>query len=213
MKLVEQIQERIKHMPPGKTQGELAERLGVGRTAVNNIGAGRRDIKAQELPIILEYLELGDVFPAASGKQPVTLLPLSGVIEAGVWREADMQHVDQSRVFPAFPSERYADADQYLLEVRGESMNRHYRSGDVVYCVPLDQARLKDGKHVHVERTDSAGRVESTLKVYAETPGGIELRPDSTDARFQDAISYTDKPDASVQIRGVVIGSFRSAPG
>lgn len=212
MRLVEEIRAKIRHMPKGKTQGELAERLGIGRTAVNNIGANRRRIFAEELPIIIDYLEIDGAFELAPQASPINLLPVSGIVEAGVWREADMQQVDTEAVFPAFPSERYAGTDQYLLQIRGESMNRHYQDGDLIYCVPLDRANLRDGCHVHVERTDADGRVESTLKVYRATPKRIELHPDSTDPRFQTAIPYEDKPGASVVIKGVVIGSFRGAP-
>lgn len=212
MKLVEEIRRRLKNMPRGKTQGELAERLGIARTGVNNIAAGRRRIFAEELPVIIDYLEIDGAFELAPQASAINLLALSGTIEAGVWREADMHQANPEKMYPKFPTQRYANAPQYLLELRGESMNRHYRSGDVIYCVPLDHATLSDGAHVHVERTDADGRVETTLKVYRETPNGIELRPDSDDPRFQTPIKYDDKEGSSVEIRGVVIGSFRGAP-
>jgi SOS-response transcriptional repressor LexA len=91
-------------------------------------------------------------------------------------------------------------------------MNRHYHEGEIIYCVPIDQAPLYDGCHVHVERTDSGGRVECTLKEYRKTDKGVELHPKSTDPRYQEPLIFDDKDGSTVLIKGVVIGSFRPAP-
>lgn len=212
--LIEEIRKRIrsiKDVAPHKTQGELAKQLGIGRTAVNNIGAGRRDIKARELPILTKYLEIEEVFPFLKSDKKLTMLPIAGIVQAGVWREPGMDG-HNSAEFPAFPTERYNSAPQYLLELRGESMNRHYRSGDIIYCVPIEHVALRDGLHVHVERTSASGLVEATLKALRIDGDKAELWPDSTDERHQEPIVYDDQPDSSVEIKGVVIGSFRPAP-
>jgi phage repressor protein C with HTH and peptisase S24 domain len=213
MKLVQEIQAQIKRLPrDGKTQGELAKLLGVARTAVNNIGAGRRQIKAQELPVIIDYLQIDGAFELAPKDNRLKMIPVSGIVQAGVWREITMEDTRLDELYPEFPTQRYPGAPQYILELCGTSMNRHYNDGDMIYCVPLEHASLYDGAHVHVERTDAGGKVETTLKVYTETPAGVQLRPDSNDPRHQQPIAYDDKQDSSVEIRGVVVGSFRKSP-
>ncbi len=41
---------------PGRSQAELARRLGLDTSAVNRMTAGKRGIKAHELPIVLGYI-------------------------------------------------------------------------------------------------------------------------------------------------------------
>jgi plasmid maintenance system antidote protein VapI len=53
---VESIKQALKK--PGKSKGGLARALGRAPQAVTLILQGRRQIKAKELPIIAEYLEL-----------------------------------------------------------------------------------------------------------------------------------------------------------
>jgi hypothetical protein len=53
IKLIEQALKK-----PGKSKSGLARALGKHPTAVTNILKGDREIKAREMPIIAEYLEL-----------------------------------------------------------------------------------------------------------------------------------------------------------
>lgn len=52
---------------PGKTQTELAKKLGRAPSAVTNMLKGKRELKAFEVPIVKDYLELDDP-PAPNGK-------------------------------------------------------------------------------------------------------------------------------------------------
>lgn len=214
MQLVDEIRRRIQSMPPGKSQAGLAERLGVDRTAVNKIGTGKRRIYAEELPALVDYLEIDGAFALDVEPTVNKSVHFVGVVEAGVWREAEAEMLDDRRLtLPAYPDPRYVGAKQYLLQVRGTSMDRHYPDGSYVFCVPVDQAVVRAGTHVHVARIDADGRVEETLKVYHQTKEGkIELRPDSSDERHKKPIPYSDRNRSTVQIRGVVIGSYRPAP-
>jgi SOS-response transcriptional repressor LexA len=210
-RLIEQVRASIRNMPPGKTQGELAELMSTSRQAVNRIGANTRNIYGDELLIALDYLEIDSPLALAPLESSAQSVPLLGAIEAGVWREAEAFQASE-RSYPPFPAQRYRGAGQYALELRGSSMNRHYHEGEIIYCVPIDQAPLYDGCHVHVERTDSGGRVECTLKEYRKTDKGVELHPKSTDPRYQEPLIFDDKDGSTVLIKGVVIGSFRPAP-
>ena len=46
---------------PGKTKGALAAAMGVRPGAVSEIFSGIRLIKASEVPLIMEYLELNSI--------------------------------------------------------------------------------------------------------------------------------------------------------
>lgn len=59
MDIVEEIRQGL--AKPGKTQTELARRLGRHPNVVTYILKGERRVQANEVPIIREYLELGQV--------------------------------------------------------------------------------------------------------------------------------------------------------
>ena len=62
---------------------------------------------------------------------------------------------------------------------------------------------------MHVVR-ERAGLVEYTLKELHYTREGMVLMPCSTDPQFQEVVKVeSPEPDTTVEIRGVVIGSFQ----
>lgn len=102
----------------GKTKTGLAEHLGLRNSAITEILAGDRTIKADELPLIVEYLELDRV-------------PIMGRIGAGGDIEPDYEQVVADelgtvRVPIALPGELIA------FEVNGDSMMPRYDAGDIV---------------------------------------------------------------------------------
>ena len=102
----------------GKTKSGLATYLGLRNSAITEILAGDRTVKADELPRIVEYLELDRV-------------PVMGRIGAGGSIEPDYEQVVADelgtvRVPIALPGELVA------FEVRGESMRPRYDAGDIV---------------------------------------------------------------------------------
>ena len=102
----------------GKTKSGLATFMGLRNSAITEILAGDRTIKADEMQRIVEYLELDRV-------------PVMGRIGAGGNIEPDYEQVVADelgtvRVPIALPGELIA------FEVKGESMRPRYDAGDIV---------------------------------------------------------------------------------
>jgi repressor LexA len=112
----------------GKSKGGLAAHLGLRNSAVTEILGGDRTVKADELPLIIEYLELDRV-------------PIKGRIGAGGDIEPEYEQADDDlgsvRVPIAMPGELVA------FEVIGESMKPRYDSGDII-VVWADQKRATE---------------------------------------------------------------------
>jgi repressor LexA len=134
----------------GKTKSGLAAHLGLRNSAVTEILGGERTIKADELPLIVEYLELDRV-------------PLMGRIGAGGDIEPDYEQVVADelgtvRVPIALPGELIA------FEVKGDSMMPRYDAGDIV-VVWAEQKRATEtfyGEEAAV-RTKSGRRYLKTI--------------------------------------------------
>jgi repressor LexA len=102
----------------GKSKGGLARAMGVRPGAVSEILSGLRLIKAAEVPIIMEYLELNAV-------------PIMGRVGAGAVIEPEYEQVPPEGVGEValpFPIEE----DTIAFEVSGDSMLPKYESGDVI---------------------------------------------------------------------------------
>jgi repressor LexA len=102
----------------GKSKGGLAVHLGLRNSAITEILSGERSVKASEMPLIVEYLELDRV-------------PIMGRIGAGGDIEPDYEQVVADelgtvRVPIALPGELVA------FEVKGESMMPRYDAGDII---------------------------------------------------------------------------------
>jgi repressor LexA len=103
---------------PGKTKGGLARAMGVRPGAVSEVLSGLRLIKAAEVPLIMEYLELNAV-------------PIMGRVGAGAVIEPEYEQVPAEGVGEValpFPIEE----DTIAFEVSGDSMLPKYESGDVI---------------------------------------------------------------------------------
>jgi len=103
---------------PGKTKGGLARAMGVRPGAVSEVLSGLRLIKAAEVALIMEYLELNAV-------------PIMGRVGAGAVIEPEYEQVPPEGVGEVtlpFPIE----ADTIAFEVSGDSMLPKYERGDVI---------------------------------------------------------------------------------
>ena len=103
---------------PGKTKGGLAAAMGVRPGAVSEIFSGIRLIKASEVSLIMEYLELNSI-------------PIMGRIGAGATIEPEYEQVPPEglgEIELPFPIED----DIIAFEVSGDSMLPKYESGDVI---------------------------------------------------------------------------------
>ncbi|MDQ8729434.1 S24 family peptidase [Bradyrhizobium sp. LHD-71] len=152
----------------GKSKGGLATHLGLRNSAITEILAGDRNIRANELPLIVEYLELDRV-------------PIMGRVGAGGDIEPDYEQVVADdlgtvRVPIALPGELIA------FEVKGESMMPRYDSGDIVVVWAEQKratetfygeeatVRTKDGRRYLKTITQGRTRAVATLTSWNAKP-------------------------------------------
>jgi repressor LexA len=103
---------------PGKTKGGLARAMGVRPGAVSEILSGLRLIKAAEIALITDYLDLNAV-------------PIMGRVGAGAVIEPDYEQVPPEglgEIALPFP----IPEDTVAFEVSGDSMEPKYENGDVI---------------------------------------------------------------------------------
>lgn len=188
---------------PGRSQSELARRLGVHPSAINKLVNGKRGLKSSEIPIAAEYFEedppAGDVRAAPS----VGLLPIkvNGKLAAGVFREVDdFDQSEAERVYEP-PDERFPNARRMAFDVEGDSMNalepRPIMSGDRLICVSFEdvasQVRVKDGLVVVVERTRDGGHTrEWSVKQVELYEDRTEFHPRSTNRTHKPIVIKRD---------------------
>ena len=102
----------------GKSKGGLARAMGVRAGAVSEILGGQRLIKASEVEIIMEYLELNYV-------------PIMGRIGAGAVIEPEYEQVPPEglgEIELPFP----ISGEAIAFEVSGDSMLPKYENGDAI---------------------------------------------------------------------------------
>lgn len=157
--------------------------------------------------------DTGSVEPAAVRAQ---FLPIRYEVGAGLWQE-----VEDPQVFlgsgTVAPDPSYLGFPQWLERVRGDSMDREYRDGELVHVV--DAVALgyfpRHGDHVVLVRRRADGAVmERTIKEVVRTGGGrIEFWPRSTNARWSAPVLLEPEvadPTTEVEVAALVIGSYRS---
>jgi len=142
-------------------------------------------------------------------------LRIRGEVAAGLWLEADLfdsEKVEKSNLTGGY--KRYSPDCQYLLRIRGESLNRIAQDGDFILCVDFGQAgiELKSGDLVVVERSRDGGHtLERTAKRIFRHDDEIELRPESNDPRFQEPVVYNEHSEEASEVRVLakILGVFR----
>ena len=158
----------------GKSKGGLARAMGVRAGAVSEILGGQRLIKASEIDVIMEYLELNYV-------------PIMGRIGAGAVIEPEYEQVPPEglgEIELPFP----ISGETVAFEVSGDSMRPKYENGDVIVVYreqrhPLASfygeeaaVRLKTGERYlkTIERGKSPSMVNLT-SFNAKTITGVKL--------------------------------------
>lgn len=140
-----------------------------------------------------------------------------GSVEAGAWRTVTdgLPEFDQQVISPLFADRRYPIEAQFDLIVRGNSINRFARDGDLLRCVSLIKSgiSLQDGQYVVVECTKDNGSLrETTVKRLEIKSGGYTLHPDSDDPRYQKPVTLPrGGDDREIQIIAVVLYQYRPA--
>lgn len=143
----------------------------------------------------------------------VSLLSVRGIIQAGIWQEVvGMEDQATDPEFTAVPHPKYPISEQFVLAVRGDSMNAAtpvpIPDGAFVKCVSLAAYGRdpKDGQIVVVHRfKDQGGLVEATLKKVRLSSATIEFHPESTNPRYEPIIVPRDNKNHFEEIRVVGI--------
>ena len=159
---------------PGKTKGGLAKAMGVRPGAVSELFSGIRLVKASEIPLIVEYLELDAV-------------PIMGRIGAGAVIEPEHEQVPPEglgEIHLPFPIAE----ETIAFQVAGDSMLPKYENGDIIVVYreqrhPISSfygeeaaVRLKTGERYlkTIERGKSATVVNLT-SFNAKPINGVKL--------------------------------------
>lgn len=206
----------------GWSRAELARRAGVSYDILNKYERG--DINQPNDDVLAKIAEaLGTTtvflrYGGSSKREPVasTLsgLKIHGEVAAGMWLESTLFEEETVVDSPIGGDARYPISAQYLLRVRGESLNKVAQDGDLLLCADYfgTGIDIKEGDIAIVERSrDEGATIERTAKRLIRKNGEIELRPESNDPRFQESVIYRegDEEFTSVQIRAKVIAIVR----
>lgn len=192
-----------------------AKRSGVGANSLYNFLNGHSEgldprtyaklARTAEVPV---WKLTGDQPEPAS---PTTIW-VAGHVEAGIFRDA--VEWDQSLWYPVdVPVPHRFRGKAKALEVRGNSMNLLYPPGSVVMWVDMLDFRAprhEDRVVVYAYRGD--GQIEATIKELRIDGIDRWLWPRSDDPAHQVPINAADPGHgySSIEIKGIVIGSYRA---
>lgn len=170
-KMLDEIRNQLKNLPAGKTQTELAAKLGIRPSAVSRIASGDRQIKAQELPTIIEYLEINPSHTSAMMHlQSVEQAKIVGVLERGMWREVESVNLIKEEVsFVPHPS--FESDEQVAMAINDDHCDLVAPRGSHVIIVDIDQVpggtaglMKRQAKTLVVVRNQIGKTVQNTMR-------------------------------------------------
>lgn len=167
------------------------------------IGKGERPISRDDI-LALAPTSLTDLEAASAPSRAAVALDLKGQVAAGLWMEAGLFETDAIRETSIAGDLRFPSESQYLLEIKGESLNRIARDGDFILCLDYLEAgiEMKSGDLVVVERSRDGGHtIERTAKRVVRRNGVIELQPESDDPRFQEPVIFDEHDEEATEVR------------
>jgi hypothetical protein len=211
------VRERIETL--GLNPIEAARIAGFERTYFHDLLNGKKHtIREKNLPAAAQALQCDADYltgvqdeprraGAAHGKRP-TGIAMTGIVEAGAWREKDGPIVSMGPV-PVDPDFRYATAEQQAYRVRGDqAAGVGIDDGMILIAVTeeglaLAGRKLRTGDAVIVQRSNGS-LVETTVRVFEDTPEGVRL---SAKPR-QGEIATLEMGDG-VEIVGLIVRAIR----
>lgn len=199
---------------PGKNKVGLAKALQRAPSMVTSLLKKERELKAREIEIIAKYLEVEPPLAAPIIEREPTIKTafIIGEVAAGVWTEPYIEF-EKIAAHVAI-DDKWPEGSVFLLRVRGNSINRQARDGDLVLCLDLFAAPrdFRDGDWVIAEREDASHRLETTVKRVRDDRGdGFVLTPDSDDPNFQIPIKIGKNEGETVRVRAFVLEFIRKA--
>lgn len=199
----------------GLNQTELAKKLDVSQAKVSKWESDTHMPTAEDLQRLAalfkvdtkDILGFGTIDPLEGRNVEVV-----GELQAGAFAEAlEWQHEDRYLVKVPLDDDLMSVPLQGYI-VRGESMNRLYPDGSIVYIAPLHAVgALHDGDIVMVMRRDKHGLVEGTVKEYVVEDGHKWLWPRSSHPEHQAPIDYAKGRNGDIEevmITGVVVAAL-----
>lgn len=202
----------------------LAERVGISPVTVRAHVNGMRGIRpkqaqryARALGVTPSWILYGDDSAKSStASQPFIetgSIPVVGLVQAGMWLEADELWAGEEESIPVVPDPKYASHRQWAVQVKGDSVNEVIQDGEYAHCVDVECGKaLEEGDLVVVERLrHQGGLIETTIKEVRSNGNGPELWPRSTNRKYNGPIHLgrEDDDDIEVRIKGFVIGAYR----
>ena len=138
-----------------------------------------------------------------SSVEPFESIPVMGEVAAGVWREVQFQSQEPLFALPLIPTYREWKLHVIGAVVRGESLNRVARDGDILIIESVAQTghTPRENDLVLAERSRDQGGI---FEVTAKRLVGSKLVPDSDDPRYQEAITIGEHENETMQIIGIV---------
>lgn len=202
----------------GMTLEDMAERSGFSVSQLSRWETGKSNIPSERLSELARAYRcrISDIFEEDedSPYQPTgPMIPIKGVVAAGVWKQAWEQPEGDLGDIPGRPDIRTPLKHRFGVIVEGDSMNEIYPPGTRLECVSfLGGAEIYSGRRVIVSRRRNGDEYEVTVKEYLQDEDGVEwLVPRSRNPTFQSPIRM-DQPEPGidqVQIVGIVVGSYR----
>lgn len=166
----------------------FADKVGVTKQAVNNWINSTNIPDIEKLATIAHVcgITLSDILTSEDGLAPLPSdkgywkeVPLYGSIAAGT--PIEMIEVEGTHPIPAKMSERFPCA--FLLEVKGESMNRILPNGSYALVDPCEDVD-RDNQPYAV----CVNGYDATVKRVHKLNNGFELVPDSTDPTYKPVV-------------------------
>lgn len=139
-------------------------------------------------------------------------VPVRGEVAAGNWLEPD--EFDEPRHSDLFvpPDPRYPLSVQQAWVVRGRSVERVAKDGEVIISISVESGSVepRHGDVVIAQRSRSqGGLIERTAKRLRITRDRRELVPEYEDEALNKPLEWRAGDDTEVTILGVAIGVYR----
>lgn len=185
----------------------LSSEAGADRSFISDFIIGKKKtIRADTLARIARILNADVAYffgeqDEPKVKQRASGLTLHGFVEAGMWQEADLVHQDWGEPSLLMPDPRFPVDRQFVLGVRGDSMDEVAPPGSQVLAVdwPYAGRPLANGQIV-VARRERDQLCEFTLKEVQQTGDQITLCPRSSNPKHRPFVM-----DDSTTITGLVL--------
>lgn len=192
----------------GLTQAALAELVKTSQPQILRLENGTRKLTKEWAERLAPALQTSAEVLMFGSRGPKGM-PVMGVIQAGQFRDITLQDQSETRpVIAVARDPRFPHADQYALEVSGDSMDELFADGCYVTCANWADTgmEMRAGLIVHVER-NIGSLVETTLKEIQGHKGHFSLKPRSSNPKHK-SIPLANMDGAEVTVRGLVTGKW-----